>query len=154
MTKKLLVAPVVVLIALAVITSVHAYSNSIETEPSVIPHGSSTTIVLETADKATGIMKVKDPNGNWHEAINSVDIPNGGGQQTWVYPQDFQNGDTATAGPYEVVADITFPEYTWATQFQVGFLAVPEVPLGTIAVALAAFGALGVFSLKKRSFLR
>jgi len=106
---------------------------------------------LETVDRATGILKVQDPNGDWHEAKEPLNISTGGGQQTWVYPDDFKDGDTQTAGPYNVVAEVTFPDVTWTSKFQVGFFAtVPEVPLGTIVVAFATFGALGIFTLRKR----
>jgi hypothetical protein len=124
-------------------------ANSITVSQGVISVGGTEVITVTTDAKASGPLKVKDPNGNTWTASADISIPAGGGSDSRTYPTDFPGADTNTVGSYETEADLTIGKVSGVI-FRVEFFAYPDLPFGTLMAVVACFGAfLGYKKLKQ-----
>jgi len=145
MRKKMLLVGFILATALLVVGSVQLALavNKLSVNPGYILIGQKVTITLTTERAATGTITVtQNATGNsWSININ---VP--AGTNTWTFPDDWlatnPGANTNELGYYDVLADITMKisKYTWKTQFQAGFLVIPE-PFGPIMAIIACFSA-------------
>jgi len=142
MRKKMLLVGFILATALLVVGSVQLALavNKLSVNPGYILIGQKVNITLTTELAATGTITVtQNATGNsWSININ---VP--AGSNSWTFPDDWPAGaNTDELGYYDVLADITMKisKYTWKTQFQAGFLVIPE-PFGPIMAIIACFSA-------------
>ena len=143
MQKKIISLGFIIAVALLVVGSVQLVLavNDISANPGHIVVGQKVIITLTTEAPATGTITVNQtatPGSTWSLPIS---VP--AGVNTWTFPDDWPAGaNTDVPGYYDVVADILMivGRFEWETQFQAGFIVIPEV-LGPIMALIACFGA-------------
>jgi hypothetical protein len=123
--------------------------NSITVNPGLINVGETTVITLTLEQAATGklVVTYNPTNVSWF-AILDINIPSGGGSQSWTFPTDFQSGaNTNGIGDYQVNATI---DWIPPGHFKVEFFVIPDLPFGTLMATVGCFGAVGGYAKLRR----
>lgn len=123
--------------------------NSITVNPAIINVGQTTTITLTVEQAATGklVVTYKPTNVSWF-AKTDINIPSGGGSQSWIFPTDFEVGaSTNNVGDYDVSATV---DWIPPGHFMVEFFVIPDLPFGTLMAVVACFGAVGGYTKLRR----
>jgi len=145
MQKKILSLGFLLIMTLLIIGGIQLVLavNEISVNPGYILPGEKVTITLTTEKAATGTITVTQIATGDSWTIN-IAVP--AGSKSWTFPDDWiptnPTANTDELGLYKVLADITIElyKYKWETQFETGFLVIPE-PLGPIMAIIACFGA-------------
>jgi len=155
MQKNRTIAIIAVTLALFILYSVTpAFAvNSITVDPGIINVGDTTTITLTVEKAATGKLKVTyKPTGDFWFATADINIPAGGGSQSWIFPTDFEAGaNTNNVGDYDVEATI---DWVPPGHFRVEFFVIPDLPFGTIMAIVACFGAVAGYTKLRRHSIK
>jgi len=150
MQKKILAIVVITLTLFLVYAITPAFAvNSITVDPGIINVGETTKITLTVEKAATGKLKVTyKPTGDFWFATTDINIPAGGGSQSWTFPTDFEAGaNTNNIGDYDVEATI---DWVPPGHFKVEFFVIPDLPFGTIMAIVACFGAVAGYTKLRR----
>jgi len=147
-----IIASILTIFVLYSTTPALAY-NAIFVDPAIIKRGETTTITLVLEINGTGKLKVVyKVTGEYWFAKTDINIPPGGGSQSWVFPTDFEDdANTNGVGDYDVIATI---ELVPPGTFTVEFLVIPDLPFGTIMAIVACFGAVAGYTKLKRYSVR